>query len=416
MWGKANNDSLAGSLRLFALQTTEGSLDMTAALQTVFFLLLWNERTSSRCVTLNWWQWCEGATQLSAVVFMLMWCLSRHQAVKFFKYVRTFSVCSRSRVNVAESFLGHRSLGAPDGKGSLSGVLEQRWWHSLWRTEVAERRSWNNPRKSWWWKKHTIESLRCSEDRLMRAASHRQTAALMSLTDYVGCATGENRYSVVTVRQHITAVLMYFHGHKVFKPANFLVVKADRGVFPAAGSTWHSTALVSIQPVLPSPEGVSGMLSDRSAVLMVVCLYSSPYMLGLLPRASFETELKLIHSGDCWDSSRCCQSCHTNHFQITLGMFVVKSLLVPHCSARMGDCTDCFYFVLKLSLLWHDSEIYSESVVMIHVFALYNIMLQMRFYIAFSLLSAHYNEITKFVKIAYQDWNLQHIAVRRVHS
>lgn len=84
-------------------------------------------------------------------------------------------------------------------------------------------------------------------------------------------------------------------------------------------------------------------------------------------------------------------------------MFVVKSLLVPHCSARMGDCTDCFYFVLKLSLLWHDSEIYSESVVMIHVFALYNIMLQMRFYIAFSLFSAHYNEITKFVKIAYQD-------------
>lgn len=68
MWGKANNDSLAGSLRLFALQTTEGSLDMTAALQTVFFLLLWNERTSSRCVTRNWWQWCEGATQLSAFV------------------------------------------------------------------------------------------------------------------------------------------------------------------------------------------------------------------------------------------------------------------------------------------------------------------------------------------------------------
>lgn len=66
--------------------------------------------------------------------------LSRHQA-KFFKYVRTFSVCSRSRVNVAESFLGHRSLGAQDGKGSLSGVLGQRWWHSLWRTEVAERRS-----------------------------------------------------------------------------------------------------------------------------------------------------------------------------------------------------------------------------------------------------------------------------------
>lgn len=119
----------------------------------------------------------------------------------------------------------------------------------------------------------------------MRAASHRQTAALMSLTGYVGCATGENRYSVVTVRQHITAVLMYFHGHKVFKPENFLVVKADRGVFPAAGSTWHSTALVSIQPVLPSPAhgtGVSGMLSDRSAVLMVVCLYSSPYVLGLL--------------------------------------------------------------------------------------------------------------------------------------
>lgn len=124
---------------------------------------------------------------------------------------------------------------------------------------------------------------------------------------------------------------------------------------------------------------------------------------GARPRASFETELKLIHSGNCWDSSRCCQFCHTNHFQITLGMFVVKSLLVPHCSAGMGDCTDCFYFVLKLSLLWHDSEIYSESVVMIHVFALYNIMLQMRFYIAFSLFSAHYNEITKFVKIAYQD-------------
>lgn len=158
MWGKENNDSLDGSLRLFAVQTTEGLLDMTAALQTVFFLLLWNERMSSRCVTLNWWQRCEGETQLSAfvfmVMFMLMWCLSWHQAVK---YVRTFSVwcrrgcsCPKSRVNMAESFLGHHSLGAQDGKGSFSGVLEQRWWHSLWRTEVAERWSGNDSWKSWW--------------------------------------------------------------------------------------------------------------------------------------------------------------------------------------------------------------------------------------------------------------------------
>lgn len=84
----------------------------------------------------------------------------------------------------------------------------------------------------------------------MRAASHRQTAALMPAVwagaGCVGCATGEKRYSVVTVRQHRTAVLMYFRGHKVFKPANFLVVKTGRGVFPAAWSKWHSTALVSI--------------------------------------------------------------------------------------------------------------------------------------------------------------------------
>lgn len=37
---------------------------------------------------------------------------------------------------------------------------------------------------------------------------------------------------------------------------------------------------------------------------------------------------------------------------------------------RCGNCTDCFYFVLKISVLWYGSEIYSESVVVIHVFAL----------------------------------------------
>lgn len=52
--GRENNDSLDCCLKLFAVSTTEGLLDMTTALQTVFFLLLKNERASSRCVTMNW--------------------------------------------------------------------------------------------------------------------------------------------------------------------------------------------------------------------------------------------------------------------------------------------------------------------------------------------------------------------------
>lgn len=44
MWGRENNDSLDCWIKLFAVSTTEGLLDMTTALQTVFFLLLWKDK------------------------------------------------------------------------------------------------------------------------------------------------------------------------------------------------------------------------------------------------------------------------------------------------------------------------------------------------------------------------------------